>query len=45
LSLEKEKKKQNFIEFLTQLKPKEINDLIEQKGKKPKPVKLVSFLK
>lgn len=37
--------KESFIKILSHLTPEEINKLIEEKGKKPKDVPLVTFYK
>jgi len=35
--------KESFIKILSSLTPEEINKIIEQKGKKPKPIPMVIF--
>lgn len=36
-------KKDDFIQLLSLMTPEEINKMIEQKGKKPKPIPIVVF--
>jgi hypothetical protein len=35
--------KEDFIKLLSLMTPEEINKMIEQKGKKPKPIPIVVF--
>lgn len=42
--MEKDKNKENFLRILSIATPKELNDIIERKGKEPKPMPLVIFL-
>ena len=35
--------KESFIQLLSIMTPEEINKMIEQKGKKPKPIPMVIF--
>lgn len=41
----KKNKKDTFLEILSCATPKQINDLIESKGKEAKPIPLVVFTK
>lgn len=43
--MKKEIKKDNFIQILSELNNDEINRLIEEKGKKPKPIKPILLIK
>lgn len=36
-------KKESFIQILSAMTPEEMNKMIEQKGKKPKPIPMVIF--
>lgn len=38
-------KKENFIELIASLTPQQLNELIAQKGKEPKLIKPVVFIK
>jgi len=37
--------RESFIKILSVMTPEDINKMIEQKGKKPKPIPMVSFYK